>query len=247
MLRRRYCRLCRAVAICAGKLRWESRVLKKLLFAVVVLALGFYVAWPAWSAYRLYQGLEAGNTEIINAKVDFAEVRRKLRPRVAAEIDCQFDKSFKGDLASQILGAGLKQQLGPQITDAVLERVVTPEMMARAYRHKGELRELYDVVAKDLIGKVLDKSTVLADPRTVTVEKKAPEQPTATARTPTNVGLGNIKGFRLNGPLEFQFGFARDATKGEPELDIVMAFTGLDWRVKSVEPRLPASAGRCLA
>ena len=222
--------------------------MKKLLFAVVALALGFYVAWPAWSAYRLYRGLETGDTALIGAKVDFAEVRKKLRPQVAAEIDCQFDKSFKGgDLATQILGAGLKQQLGPQITDAVLESVVTPEMMARAYRHKGDLRELYDVVAKDLIGKVLDKSKTQVDPKTITAPKQPAEAPTTAAKTPTNVSLGNIKGFRVNGPLEFQFGYARDASKGEPELDIVMAFTGLDWRVKAVEPRLPASAGRCLA
>lgn len=221
--------------------------MKKLLFAVVALALGFYVGWPAWSAYRLYQGLEAGNTDLINARVDFAEVRRGLRPRVATEIECQFDKSFKGDLATQILGAGLKQQLGPQITDTVLESVVTPQMMARAYRHKGDLRELYDVVAKDLIGKVLDKSKSQADPKTIATEKKAPAQPDAATKTPTNVSLGNIKGFRVNGPLEFQFGYTRDASRSEPELDIVMAFSGLDWRVKSVEPRLPASAGRCLA
>ena len=222
--------------------------MKKLLFAVVVLGLGFYVGWPAWSAYRLYQGLEAGNTDLINAKVDFAEVRRKLRPRVATEIECQFDKSFKGDLATQILGAGLKQQLAPQITDAVLDSVVTPEMMARAYRHKGDLRELYDAVAKDLIGKVLEKSKAQPDTKAITTEKKAPLQPDTAAKTPTNVSLGNIKGFRVNSPLEFQFGYARDASKSEPELDIVMAFSGLDWRVKSVEPRLPATpAGRCLA
>lgn len=221
--------------------------MKKLLFAVVVLALGFYVAWPAFSAYRLYQGLEAGNTSLIDSKVDFAAVRQSLRPKVAAEIDCQFDKSFKGDIATQILGTGLKQQLGPQITEAVLESVVTAEMMARAYRHKGDLRELYDVVAKDLIGKVLDKSKTQVDPKTITADKKPAETTTPPAKTSTNVSLGNIKGFRVNGPLEFQFGYARDASKSEPELDIVMAFSGFDWRVKRIEPRLPATAGRCLA
>jgi hypothetical protein len=220
--------------------------LKKLLFAVLALALGFYVAWPIWSAYRLFQGLESGNVQLIDAKVDFAEVRRGLRPLVAAEIDCQFDKSFKGDLTTQILGAGLKQQFGPQITDAVLDNLVTPEMMLRAYRHEGDLRELYDSVAKDLLGKVLDKSKSQVDPKT-TPEKKSPAPPSATSKTPKNVGLARVKGFRVNGPLEFQFGYAREASTSEPELDIVMAFTGLNWRVTRIAPRPAIMVGRCVA
>jgi hypothetical protein len=51
------------------------------------------------------------------------------------------------------------------------------------------------------------------------------------------MGLANIKRFRLDGPLAFALGFARDAAATEPDVTAKIGFTGGDWKLIGLEPK----------
>ena len=51
-------------------------------------------------------------------------------------------------------------------------------------------------------------------------------------------GLANIKRVKINGPLSFSVGVARQADETEPDVTAEMRFTGFDWKVVSLIPRL---------
>ncbi len=57
------------------------------------------------------------------------------------------------------------------------------------------------------------------------------------ARKPS-FGLGNIKGFSFDGPLGYLVSVAQDASSASADLTAGMSFTGGDWKVTKVIPRL---------
>jgi Protein of unknown function (DUF2939) len=91
----------------------------------------------------------------------------------------------------------------------------------------------------DLLGKVgRPKSPV----RDVTNEeaKPAPENSPAAdpAKTPAKLSLANIKTFRLNGPFSYVVGVAKDPAATEADVTAEMSFTGGDWKVTGLVPKL---------
>jgi hypothetical protein len=58
-----------------------------------------------------------------------------------------------------------------------------------------------------------------------------------TAPSPA-FGIGNVKRFAFLGPLAFEVGVAKDAAASEAEVLVQLAFTGGDWRVVQVVPRM---------
>lgn len=70
---------------------------------------------------------------------------------------------------------------------------------------------------------------------------QAPPPAPATSATPApqaTFGVGNIKGFSFDGPLGFAISVARDAAQAAPDLTAGMSFTGGDWKITKVIPRL---------
>lgn len=59
-----------------------------------------------------------------------------------------------------------------------------------------------------------------------------------TAARQASFGFGNIKGFGFDGPLGFAVSVARDAAQSAPDLTAGMSFTGGDWKITKVIPRL---------
>ena len=107
----------------------------KKLFALVILGLlGFYVAWPAWSGYKLAMALRDGDAATLESKVDFPSVRQSLRPVVAAEVEKGISRQGGGLLTGE-----LKQQLMPKLVDTVLEKFVTPANVIRIAKDGGNV------------------------------------------------------------------------------------------------------------
>lgn len=52
------------------------------------------------------------------------------------------------------------------------------------------------------------------------------------------LGLANIKSVGFNGPLGLSLGVARDAEASEPDVTVEMGFTGFDWKVTGLIPKL---------
>jgi Protein of unknown function (DUF2939) len=111
------------------------RFLFRLLFLAILAGVGFYVVWPAFSGYQLYTALAQQDASRLASKIDFDSVRSGLRPVVTSEVERQLGQNAGGNLPPQ-----LRQQLVPQLVEATLKTVVTPENMMRIYAEGGDVR-----------------------------------------------------------------------------------------------------------
>ena len=69
--------------------------------------------------------------------------------------------------------------------------------------------------------------------------KPAPSAgPSGTEPGKRRFSLSNIKRFTINSPLSFSVGIARRPEATEPDVTAEMRFTGFDWKVVSLIPRL---------
>jgi hypothetical protein len=112
--------------------------MKKIIALVVLGLLGFYVAWPAWSGYRMAQALGDGDEALLAAKIDFPSVRESLRPVVTAEVEKNVQKQAGQGLGALLTG-DFKAQLVPKLVDVVLEKVVTPSNVIRIAKEGGDI------------------------------------------------------------------------------------------------------------
>lgn len=234
--------------------------MRRLVSLVVLLAVAFYVAWPAYSLYRIRGALETRDAATLAGKVDFDSVREGLRPYASAEMTKAIGK-VEG--AGGVLGQQFKDQLQGKAVDALLNGLVTPENIIKAYAERKSLKDLLSAktAANDpavqgaAIEKLSEKTGVdigkvvggLFGKKKDAAEAPQPEpapapSPVTTVPTETNAkpsySLQNVKGFGLLGPLGFWVGLARDMAAAGPELIAEMRFTGGDWKVTALKPQV---------
>jgi hypothetical protein len=236
--------------------------MKKLIALAFLALVGFFVAWPAWSGYRIFSALQSQNAGLLASKIDFDSVRTSLRPSVAAEIEREADRA--GDQIPGPLRAQFKQQMMPRIVDQALATLVTPENVLRIYREGGDAAGTVRKIVQEQMGKVgglpglgggggggpglgqvvqgLGGLGALGQRfggsrGEERAQEPAPQPvsntPASTATKPS-YGMGNIKGFGLNGPLGWKVGVAKDPAAAKPDLTVGMRFTGFDWKLTDV-------------
>lgn len=66
----------------------------------------------------------------------------------------------------------------------------------------------------------------------------APAAPTSSAGAKTEFGISNIKSFAFTGPFGFEVGLAKDASATQPDVTAQMGFSGFDWKLTGLVPRL---------
>ena len=67
--------------------------MRKALFLILGLFLIFYIAWPAWSGYRIYNALEKNDIATLERKIDFPSVRESLKPAIRIDVDRRLDRT----------------------------------------------------------------------------------------------------------------------------------------------------------
>ena len=129
--------------------------MKRLLALLVIAALGFYVAWPAWSGYRLATALSNKDAAGLEATVDFASVRESLRPAVTGGIDQRLDKEMQalGPLG-QTMGGDVKRQMLPRLVEQVLGAIVTPDNVIRIAHEGGDMAASVEKILSDAAGQL---------------------------------------------------------------------------------------------
>jgi hypothetical protein len=95
----------------------------------------------------------------------------------------------------------------------------------------------------DLLGKVTRPKTNspvrdITNEETTKPGPTASADPTATTKTPAAFSLANIKSFRFNGPLSYRVGVAKDPAASDADVTAEMSFTGGDWKITGLVPRL---------
>ena len=147
---------CRRYAMFTSFLTLDLGVVVKRLVALVVVGLiGFYVAWPAWSGYRIATALSSQDETALAGKVDFPAVRESLRPVALSEVGKRIDKEAGafGPLA-QAMGGDLKNQMTAKLVDQVLSVLVTPQSVIRLAQEGGEIGASIEKAVTDAAGKM---------------------------------------------------------------------------------------------
>lgn len=236
----------------------------RLVGLLVVVLLGFYVAWPAYSLMSVKNALNTENVPLLAAKVDFPSVRQSLTPAVTAEVEKAAAAAVtQGGADNAALLGQLKTQMVPKIVELALATIVTPESLMRIYREGGDMRKtISDIVSEKMGGgsgglgglagvlgggngpqKAGGLNDLLGGKLGGLLGKKEPPAPVAApvAARPGAKGsfsMANIKRFSMTGPLGFSVGVAKDAAATLPDVETDLAFTGFDWKIVGVRPRI---------
>ena len=129
--------------------------MKKIIALLVLALIGFYVAWPAWSAYKIATALGASDAGTLESKVDFPAVRESLRPAVTREVEKRMDKETQSlGAAGGVLGGDLKKQLLPKLVEQVLAAVVTPERVIRLAHDGGDIAKSVEKIFGEAAGQI---------------------------------------------------------------------------------------------
>lgn len=141
--------------------------MKRLILLLIVAGLGFYVAWPAWSAYRIATAVTNQDEPALAAKIDFPSLQESLRPVATTEIGKRIDKETAtlGPLG-QALAANLKAQMGAKIIDQVLATVVTPRSIIRIANEGGDIATSVEKALSEAAGQVKGASGATGAPST---------------------------------------------------------------------------------
>ena len=117
----------------------------RLIFLVLLLAVGFYVVWPSYSGYRIYAGLNDKDPSALENQIDFPGVRASLREPVVQEVNERVTGLMK-DLgaATGLVASQIPKERVTQIIDGALNTVVTPEQIidihAKGGNYAGAMR-----------------------------------------------------------------------------------------------------------
>ena len=244
--------------------------MKRLLLLAVALLLGFYIAWPGWSAYQIDSAIKAKDSETLERKIDFPSVRVSLRPAFAQKVSELYDLQLQqAGKTGALIGGQLKQDVVPGMVDVLLVALVTPQSLIRVAHEGGRLKESVDRLLGEEMGRSgrlpgigggtgqttgglqlpggLGNLGELAGKfgigqGTAADGKKPEPAPLPKSAAPPaaapGYGFDNIKLFNIVGPLAFEIGVAKDRAAAEPDVIAEMRFTGMDWKVTAVRPRL---------
>ncbi len=129
--------------------------MRRLIGLAILAALGFYVAWPAWSGYKISQALSASDAGALESKIDFPAVRESLRPVVAAEMTKRIDKEMSalGPLGQTVAG-DLKNRMQGKLVDQVLSSLVTPANVIRIAHDGSNIAASVEKIFGDAAGQM---------------------------------------------------------------------------------------------
>jgi hypothetical protein len=198
-----------------------------LVILVLVLGMGYYIAWPAWSAYELQDAIKTRDLATLARKIDFPSVRTSLRTSAMeklAELHARPNSLSTSAVASE----RNRKDVGTPVVDQLLERTATPDGLLRISREEGPLRASIERLLRDHMnpageGAAQVKST--AAERTVGAEEP---------KTTSSYGLGNIKSIKPASPFRYEIGIAKDQAAARPDIIVDFGFTGTDWKITGV-------------
>lgn len=127
--------------------------MKRLIALLVLLLLGFYVVWPAWTGYQIATALKSKDSVTLESKIVFADVRQTLKPAAVQKIGEVYDTS-----ASQIAGGAgilnqIKKDVVPKIAETAINQLVTAGNLIRVVSEGGTLKESAERILREQIGK----------------------------------------------------------------------------------------------
>jgi len=125
----------------------------RILFLAVVVLVGGWVAWPAFSAYQIYSGMQSADESVLRDKINWDSMRVSLRPIVASEVEKSIGKIGGKGMAGALMPQ-LKQRFMPQIIDMAMKTVVTPRGLTQVMAHGGDVSSAVKKIVSKQVGKM---------------------------------------------------------------------------------------------
>ncbi len=128
--------------------------MKRLIALIIVLLVGFYVAWPGWTAYQISTALKAKDAGVLERKIDFGRVRESLKPAATTKIGEVYDTyQAKAGAGAAIVGQ-IKKDVVPKIADTALKSLVTAPNLIKVASEGGTLKSNVEKLLKEQIAKI---------------------------------------------------------------------------------------------
>lgn len=127
----------------------EGKLMRSLIALLLLGLLGFYIAWPAYSGYRIKQALDTSNPDLLAAKIDFESVRSSLVPAVTAEVHKQITTSLKAAGNNSEVVVQIEKQMLPKIIPPALAAIVTPETLLRIYSDGRDFKTVLTEIIRE--------------------------------------------------------------------------------------------------
>ena len=129
--------------------------MKRFLLILLFLLIAFYVGWPLYSAWQIQGAVRAGDAAALKRKIDFVSVRRSMQPAVEAKIAERVeDMKTKSGAAGAVLGNLIKGDMLKQVSNVVLDHIVTAENIIKLSRQGGTLTQKIEALVSEELGKI---------------------------------------------------------------------------------------------
>lgn len=130
--------------------------MKRLIALVVLLLLGFYVAWPGWNGYQVATALKAKDNATLDRKISFSDVRESLKPVAVQKVGEVYDQQLKAQVgpAGAAIVSQIKADVIPKIVDTALTQLVTAPNLIRVVTDGGSLKQNAERILTEQIGKI---------------------------------------------------------------------------------------------
>ncbi len=101
--------------------------MKKIVLFAIILAAGFYMAWPAYSLYQIADGVKVKDESKLQNKIAWQSVRASLREPVTKRVKKEIGNQTKSQGVEGVLMGQLAGEFAPQLVEKILDAYVTPK------------------------------------------------------------------------------------------------------------------------
>lgn len=113
--------------------------MKKLFFLIILGALAFYAAWPAYSLYQIVDGVKAPDESKLQQKIAWGPLRQSLHAPVTERVKKEIGTQSKGRGIEGALAGELGKNVAPQLVEQILDAYVTPKGIIALVANGGRI------------------------------------------------------------------------------------------------------------
>ncbi len=209
-----------------------------------------YFAWPAVSAYQIYNGAVTADEPLLKEKINWVSVRQSFEGPVREAVKREVSKISKDN--NDILG--LSNNVSEVVVKQALKAYMTPKGLINLAKSGGKIDLTEFNIAGQLnigngddgedggLGGLLKKATEfgvkipgITGTTGLGSESSSKKQDN---KDDQSFSLSNIKSLRFNSLTEFQVSIAKDGDANKPDVTAVMGFEDMDWKLTKLIPHL---------
>ncbi len=209
-----------------------------------------YFAWPAVSAYQIYNGAVTADEPLLKEKINWVSVRQSFEGPVREAVKKEVSKL--GQRNNDILG--LSDNVSEVVVKQALKTYMTPKGLISLVKSGGKIDLSEFNIAGQLnigggddgqsggLGGLFKKATEFGVkiPGVTGIPGLGSDSKSNKAddKGDKSFSISNIKSLRFNSLTEFQVSVAKDGDSDKPDVTAVMGFEEMDWKLTKLIPHL---------